>query len=80
MKPYLTLPEHEFEAPADGARALKQKAWMRNQFDFFGLTSPVRREIQKPFLAKESLPDEKELKTYIEPLAASAKRISTLCD
>ncbi|MGK0252316.1 MAG: hypothetical protein ACI81G_001756, partial [Gammaproteobacteria bacterium] len=35
---------------------------------------------QKTFLAKESLPDEKELKTYIEPLAASAKRISTLCD
>jgi 3-methyladenine DNA glycosylase AlkD len=36
VKDELALPEHEFEAPADSSRALKQKAWMRNQLDLFG--------------------------------------------
>ena len=29
--------------------ALEQKAYMRNQFEFYGLKATERRKIQKPF-------------------------------
>ena len=38
-------------ARADPEKAKPMKAYMRNQFEYFGLKSPELREAQKPFLA-----------------------------
>ena len=40
--------------------AQQQKAYLKDQFDFFGLKTPLRREIQKPFLQREHLPSKTE--------------------
>ena len=45
-----------FNLAANPNNAVGQKAYMRNQFDFLGISSPKRKEIQKPFLVKKYLP------------------------
>ena len=44
--------EKEFNNYSNQIVAKSQKAYMRNQFDFYGLTANQRREIQKPILKK----------------------------
>jgi len=47
-----------FAAQADLERAAQQKAYMRGQFEFYGLGSKTRRNIQKPFVKEAlALPD-----------------------
>ena len=48
------------EAAADSAKIEQMEAYMRNQFTFLGVTSPLRRAAAKPLLAagKGSSPDE----------------------
>lgn len=58
----------EFEAHADSNIAAEQKAYLRDQFLFYGLKTPVRRTIQKPFLVKEYLPLKQKLEDLIIPL------------
>jgi 3-methyladenine DNA glycosylase AlkD len=36
--------------------ALQQAAYMKNNFEFFGLKSPIRKALQRPFLIKKNLP------------------------
>lgn len=45
-----------FKLNADDAVASGMKAYMKNQFDFYGIKSPLRKELQKPFLEKSKLP------------------------
>lgn len=40
--------------------AAGQKAYMKNLFEFYGLKTPVRRELSKPFLSKDYLPPKDE--------------------
>lgn len=65
MQSYIDTLKSTFTDHANAAIAIKQKAYMRNQFEFYGLTSPIRRKLQKPFLLKESLPDKADLHDYI---------------
>jgi len=44
--------EKEFNSHSNKIIAKSQKSYMRNQFDFYGLTASQRREIQKPILEK----------------------------
>ncbi len=48
--------------------AKEQKAYMRNQFEFYGIKSSLRREIQKPFLAKSFLPPKTDLEEIVKAL------------
>lgn len=48
--------------------AAGQKAYMKNRSEFFGIKSPERRELQKPFLAKNSLPLKKDLEQLVKSL------------
>lgn len=50
----------EFQKNADTKIAIEQKAYMRDQFEYFGIKTPKRREIQKPFLVKQFLPEKRE--------------------
>lgn len=40
--------------------AIGQENYLRNQFIFFGITSPKRKEIQKTWLLKPNLPNKKD--------------------
>ena len=54
MKPheFINALEKGFKQQSNSLIALNQKAYMRNQFDFYGLTASQRREIQSPLLKK----------------------------
>ncbi len=60
MQTYLKTLQSEFESNANPKIAAQQKAYMRNQFEYFGIKTPQRRELQKPFLSKEFLPKKSE--------------------
>ncbi len=68
MSEFINILETEFEKNANHEIALGQKAYMKNKFEFYGIKTPVRRKIQKPFLVKEYLPPKKELETIIKTL------------
>ena len=61
MTDFVETLEAEFVRHADKKIAIGQKAYMRNQFEFYGIASPVRKQIQKPFLAKKYLPAKRDL-------------------
>ena len=54
MKPheFINTLEKGFRKKSNSLIALNQKAYMRNQFDFYGLTARQRRKIQTPLLKK----------------------------
>ncbi len=68
-----TLTE-EFRKNADAKIAREQKAYMRDQFEYFGIKTPQRREIQKPFLAKQFLPEKKEALQIVKLLWNKSQR------
>ena len=68
MKDFINELESEFQKAANPKIASGQKAYVRNQFDYYGITSPIRKEIQKPFLIKKYLPVKQDLKAIIEIL------------
>jgi len=58
----------EFQKNANTKIAAEQKAYMRNQFEYYGIKTPKRREIQKPFLVKQFLPSKKEAIQIVKSL------------
>lgn len=63
-----------FKASANPKIASQQKAYMRGRSEYFGLTSPIRREIQKPILLKQWLPPKAELDVIVKELWAQPQR------
>ena len=74
MEDYIKTLITAFEKNADAKNAKGQKAYMRNQFEFLGMTSPIRRNVQKPWLQKENIPDKLELESIIKTLWLKAER------
>jgi len=68
MNDYIRALRSEFEANADSKIAAEQKAYLRDQFLFYGIKTPVRRTIQRPFLVKEYLPPKEDLEGLIKAL------------
>ncbi len=58
----------DFRLQADAKVAAGYSAYMRNQFPFLGLRSPVRRQLQKGVFAKHGLEDGQELTTVLKQL------------
>lgn len=56
MEDFIITLTKELEKNANPKIAAEQKAYMRDQFEYYGLKTPIRRQIQKPFLLKEFLP------------------------
>lgn len=46
-----------FKENSNNIRAQQQKAYLKNQFEFFGLTAPERKKLQAPFLIIKYLPE-----------------------
>lgn len=74
VKDYIEILEREFSKKCHPEKALAQKAYLKNQFEFFGLTAPIRREIQKPFLQKEYLPPKSDLEDIVKTLWLKPER------
>ncbi len=68
MNDFVQTLELELKRNSNAKIAAAQKAYMRNQFEFYGIKSPLRREIQKPFLAKSYLPPKSELEEIVKAL------------
>ncbi len=68
MEDFISVLESEFSKHADAAIASQQKAYLKGKFEHFGLKTTQRRELQKPFLAKEFLPPKSEVPTIIKDL------------
>ena len=68
MKDFISALQKEFEANANPEIALQQQAYLRDQFSFYGMKTPTRREIQKPFLIKDHLPPNENLGLLVRTL------------
>ena len=68
MNEFIQTLELELKRNANTKIAKEQKAYMRNQFEFYGIKTPIRREIQKPFLAKSYLPPKSDLEEIVKTL------------
>lgn len=51
---------HDFFAVGSPSVRLGQANYMKNRFQFFGVTTPIRRQLQRPYLLKENLPRKSE--------------------
>lgn len=65
---YIKTLEKEFRENSDSTKAIGQKAYMKGKFEYYGLTSPIRRSIQKPFLVKQYLPTKDSLEEIVKIL------------
>ncbi len=74
MSEFIDILETEFKKNANPEIALGQKAYMKNKFEFYGIKTPVRRKIQKPFFEKEFLPPKIKLETIIKILWKKPER------
>lgn len=63
-----------FQEKGDATIAEQQSAYMKNRFPFYGLKSPVRKELQRPFLLKKSLPEKNEAFAIVNELWQSPER------
>lgn len=64
----------EFKRQKNAKVAVKQKAYMRGQFEYYGLKTEIRREVQKSFLVKEFLPEKRDLKEIVKALWQKPQR------
>jgi len=74
MTDFIDTLEAEFSRNSNSENALKQKAYMRNHFEFYGLSATTRRTIQKPFFVKAYLPNKKELNNLVKTLWQKPQR------
>ncbi len=54
-----------FEKHADPVIAAGAKAYMRNKSEFYGLTSPIRRQFTKEFISKSGLPPYEQMEEMV---------------
>ncbi|MCD4698437.1 MAG: DNA alkylation repair protein [Bacteroidales bacterium] len=66
MHTYLKPLDKLFRQHADGQRAASMKKYMKGQFEYFGIQSPVRRSIVKVFYQKFGLPNEDILEELVK--------------
>jgi len=74
MTTFINTLEIEFAQHANPRIALEQKAYMRNQFAYYGIKATERREIQKPFFVKEFLPKKDKLDQIVIALWEKPQR------
>jgi 3-methyladenine DNA glycosylase AlkD len=54
-----------FSQNSNSDNAFYMKKYLKNQFEFYGIKAPLRRDIAKPFLKKENLPSANEIEHII---------------
>jgi len=74
LKNYVIHLESTFQRYADNENVFQMKRYMKNRFEFFGIPSPLRKEITKPFLLKENLPPISSIKNISSQLWLKPQR------
>lgn len=74
MTAFINTLEIELAQNANPKIAFEQKAYMRNQFEYYGIKATERQEIQKPFFIKELLPKKDELDKIVIALWEKPQR------
>ncbi len=72
--PYLTAIKKIYAANGDATNAKGAKAYLLNQFEFYGIKTPLRREICKAFYKANPIKDHNELSTLIKACFAEPQR------
>lgn len=73
-KNYVRLLQRALEPHADPAYAVEMKAYLRNQFEFLGMKSPLRKVIFKEFFEKQGLPSPEDLPATVDLLLDKDQR------
>ncbi len=70
MNPDLYVKQLEllFEASKHSNNAVRMKSYMRDQFEFYGIKSPLRKELLKQFLNNNGKPSIESLKEIVQLL------------
>jgi len=68
MHPYIKLIAEELLNLADTERAVGAKAYMKNQFDFFGMTMAARRQVCKEYMKLHHLQKQTDLEVIVKEL------------
>ncbi len=63
-----------FQQQANTQIAAQQKAYMRNQFEYFGIKSPEQKAIRREFIKEHGLPEMHNLETLIRELWLQPER------
>lgn len=71
---YISLIINSFSSHANQKDAIPMKRYMKNQFEFFGIQSKQRRELQREFMKKENLPALDQIEVIIKELWALPQR------
>jgi len=74
MSDYLLPLIEAFEANADAEKAAPMKKYMRGQFEYLGIKTPQRKELQKVFIGEYGLPPVEDLKEIVRQLWAMPYR------
>ena len=74
MEDFIDILKIEFKKNSNKQIATQQKTYMRGQFEFYGIKTPLRREIQKPFLVKAYLPKKSNLERIVKILWSQSER------
>jgi 3-methyladenine DNA glycosylase AlkD len=74
MHTYIKPLEKLFKSKANPERAEKMSQYMRNQFDYWGIMSPIRKELERQFISENGPPDIKDLKKITKELWSLPQR------
>lgn len=65
MSEYIQSLKNILSKNSNKENAFFMKKYLKNQFEFYGIKAPLRRELTKSFLKKENLPSKNEIKNII---------------
>ncbi len=68
MTVYLQTLKTLFAQQADPTQAQPMKQYMRNQFEFLGIKSPVQKNLFKQFVTEQGLPELSQLESIVREL------------
>lgn len=74
MHPYVRALKELFESHADPVSAAPMKKYMRDQFEYLGIKTPLRAALQKEFIQANSLPPLNELDAIVRGLWSLPER------
>jgi len=68
MHPYVIEIKSLFEKNTNPSQAVGMKKYMRDQFEYLGIKTPLSKTLQKEFYAAHGLPETSELDTIVRDL------------
>jgi 3-methyladenine DNA glycosylase AlkD len=74
MHDYVKGIDSVYQRHANDDRATSAKAYLRNQFEFYGLSMPLRRQVSKEYIKEKGLPLYDELEQIVKELYALPQR------